>query len=63
MCLSYLPKMAILGKHQADFLNPQLRDFLSISRNMENIDPDKTPGFVFETIKLLNFCLGQVRPL
>lgn len=28
---------------------------------MENIDPEKTPGFVFETIKLLNFCLGQVR--
>ena len=28
---------------------------------MENIDPDKTPSFVFETIKLLNFCLTQVR--
>ena len=30
-------------------------------RNMENIDPEKTPGVVFETIKLLNFCLTQVR--
>lgn len=28
---------------------------------MENIDPEKTPSFVFETIKLLNFCLEQVR--
>ncbi len=28
---------------------------------MENIDSEKTPGFVFETIKLLNFCLTQVR--
>lgn len=30
---------------------------------MENIDTDKTPGFVFETIKLLSFCLDQVRKL
>lgn len=29
-------------------------------RNMENIDKDKTPGFVFETIRLLHFCLDQV---
>ena len=29
---------------------------------MENIDQDKTPGFVVETIKLLSFCLSQVRP-
>lgn len=29
---------------------------------MENVDPDKPPSFVFETIKLLNFCLEQVRP-
>lgn len=27
---------------------------------MENIDPEKIPGFVFETIKLLDFCLHQV---
>uniref|UniRef100_A0A3B4ADB3 Neurobeachin-like protein 2 n=1 Tax=Periophthalmus magnuspinnatus TaxID=409849 RepID=A0A3B4ADB3_9GOBI len=27
--------------------------------NMENIDLEKTPGFVFETIKLLDFCLQQ----
>lgn len=29
-------------------------------RNMENIDTEKTPGFVFETIRLLHFCLEQV---
>lgn len=34
---------------------------ISACRNMENIDFEKTPGFVFETIKLLNFCLSQVR--
>jgi len=34
---------------------------ISSCRNMENIDSEKTPGFVFETIKLLNFCLSQVR--
>ncbi|KAM9488840.1 neurobeachin-like protein 2 isoform 2-T2 [Clarias gariepinus] len=28
---------------------------------MENIDPDKTPGFVLETIKLLNYCLNQIK--
>ncbi|XP_062847864.1 neurobeachin-like protein 2 [Trichomycterus rosablanca] len=28
---------------------------------MENIDPDRTPGFVLETIKLLNFCLNQLK--
>lgn len=39
-----------------------MHEFLSVSRNMENIDPEKTPGFVFETIKLLRFCLDQVSP-
>uniref|UniRef100_A0A3B3CRJ3 Neurobeachin-like protein 2 n=1 Tax=Oryzias melastigma TaxID=30732 RepID=A0A3B3CRJ3_ORYME len=29
--------------------------------NMENIDTEKTPSFVFETIKLLNFCLDQLK--
>lgn len=29
-------------------------------RNMENIDTEKIPGFVFETIRLLHFCLDQV---
>lgn len=33
---------------------------ISTCRNMENIDSEKTPGFVFETIKVLNFCLTQV---
>nr|XP_046190934.1 neurobeachin-like protein 2 [Oncorhynchus gorbuscha] len=28
---------------------------------MENMDPEKTPGFVFETLKLLNFCLTQLK--
>lgn len=27
---------------------------------MENINTEKTPGFVFETIRLLHFCLDQV---
>lgn len=57
------PQMDILGKRQADFLNTHLHEFHFASRNLENIDPGKTPGFVFETIKLLNFCLDQVRPL
>ncbi|XP_034144562.1 neurobeachin-like protein 2 isoform X2 [Esox lucius] len=38
-----------------------IRFFIIVCRNMENIDPEKTPGFVFETIKLLNFCLVQLR--
>ncbi|XP_049440391.1 neurobeachin-like protein 2 isoform X2 [Epinephelus fuscoguttatus] len=38
-----------------------IKFFIIVCRNMENIDPDKTPGFVFETIKLLNFCLDQLK--
>ncbi|XP_030639127.1 LOW QUALITY PROTEIN: neurobeachin-like protein 2 [Chanos chanos] len=38
-----------------------IKFFIIICRNLENIDPDKTPGFVFETIKLLNFCLNQLK--
>ncbi|XP_035269360.1 neurobeachin-like protein 2 isoform X1 [Anguilla anguilla] len=38
-----------------------IKFFIIICRNMENIDPDKTPGFVFETIKLLSFCLTQLK--
>ncbi|XP_056141782.1 neurobeachin-like protein 2 isoform X2 [Lampris incognitus] len=38
-----------------------IKFFIIVCRNMENIDPDKTPGFVFETIKLLNFCLNQLK--
>ncbi|XP_036393977.1 neurobeachin-like protein 2 isoform X2 [Megalops cyprinoides] len=38
-----------------------IKFFIIICRNMENIDPDKIPGFVFETIKLLSFCLTQLK--
>ncbi|XP_060726425.1 neurobeachin-like protein 2 isoform X5 [Tachysurus vachellii] len=38
-----------------------IKFFIIICRNMENIDPDKTPGFVLETIKLLNYCLNQIK--
>ncbi|XP_039530585.1 neurobeachin-like protein 2 isoform X1 [Pimephales promelas] len=38
-----------------------IKFFIIICRNMENIDSEKTPGFVFETIKLLNFCLSQLK--
>ncbi|XP_076122113.1 neurobeachin-like protein 2 isoform X1 [Alosa pseudoharengus] len=38
-----------------------IKFFIIISRNLENIDPDQTPGFVFETIKLLSFCLNQLK--
>ncbi|XP_056330694.1 neurobeachin-like protein 2 isoform X2 [Danio aesculapii] len=38
-----------------------IKFFIIICRNMENIDSEKTPGFVFETIKLLNFCLAQLK--
>ncbi|XP_056300146.1 neurobeachin-like protein 2 isoform X3 [Pseudoliparis swirei] len=38
-----------------------IKFFIIICRNMENIDPEKIPDFVFETIKLLNFCLDQLK--
>ncbi|CAL9705848.1 unnamed protein product [Knipowitschia caucasica] len=38
-----------------------IKFFIIVCRNMENIDPEKTPGFVFETIKLLDFCLHQIK--
>ncbi|XP_035386698.1 neurobeachin-like protein 2 isoform X2 [Electrophorus electricus] len=38
-----------------------IKFFIIICRNMENIDPDKTPGFMLETIKLLSFCLNQLK--
>ncbi|XP_020504158.2 neurobeachin-like protein 2 isoform X1 [Labrus bergylta] len=38
-----------------------IKFFIIVCRNMENIETDKTPGFVFETIKLLNFCLDQLK--
>ncbi|XP_076826894.1 neurobeachin-like protein 2 isoform X2 [Brachyhypopomus gauderio] len=38
-----------------------IKFFIIICRNMENIDPDKTPGFMLETIKLLNYCVNQLK--
>ncbi|XP_040021146.2 neurobeachin-like protein 2 isoform X1 [Gasterosteus aculeatus] len=38
-----------------------IKFFIIICRNMENIDQEKTPDFVFETIKLLHFCLDQLK--
>ncbi|XP_017281990.1 neurobeachin-like protein 2 isoform X2 [Kryptolebias marmoratus] len=38
-----------------------IKFFIIVCRNMENIDPEKTPSFVFETIRLLSFCLEQLK--
>ncbi|XP_045082156.1 neurobeachin-like protein 2 isoform X2 [Coregonus clupeaformis] len=38
-----------------------IKFFIIVCRNMETIDQEKTPGYVFETIKLLNFCLTQLK--
>ncbi|XP_030014461.1 neurobeachin-like protein 2 isoform X2 [Sphaeramia orbicularis] len=38
-----------------------IKFFIIVCRNMGNLEPEKTPGFVFETIKLLNFCLDQLK--
>ncbi|XP_044063306.1 neurobeachin-like protein 2 isoform X1 [Siniperca chuatsi] len=50
-------------EHNSSTPHPLLliKFFIIVCRNMENIDSDKTPGFVFETIKLLNFCLEQLK--
>ncbi|XP_041797544.1 neurobeachin-like protein 2 isoform X1 [Chelmon rostratus] len=52
-----------VAEHNSSTPHPLLlvKFFIIVCRNMENIDPDKTPGFVFETIKLLNFCLDQLK--
>ncbi|XP_036792052.1 neurobeachin-like protein 2 isoform X3 [Oncorhynchus mykiss] len=51
------------GDSNNSTLHPLLliKFFIIVCRNMENIDPEKTPGVVFETIKLLNFCLTQLK--
>ncbi|KAF3691862.1 Neurobeachin-like protein 2 [Channa argus] len=56
----YLSRSA---EHNSSTPHPLLliKFFIIVCRNMENIDPEKTPGFVFETIKLLDFCLGQLK--
>ncbi|XP_029359422.1 neurobeachin-like protein 2 isoform X2 [Echeneis naucrates] len=38
-----------------------IKFFIIVCRNMENIDTEKTPVFVFEAIRLLNFCLDQLK--
>nr|XP_020468355.1 neurobeachin-like protein 2 [Monopterus albus] len=50
-------------EHNSSTPHPLLliKFFIIVCRNMGNIDPEKTPGFVFETIKLLNFCLSQLK--
>uniref|UniRef100_M4AIB3 Neurobeachin-like protein 2 n=1 Tax=Xiphophorus maculatus TaxID=8083 RepID=M4AIB3_XIPMA len=50
-------------EHNGNTPHPLLliKFFIIVCRNMENIDPEKTPSFVFETIKLLNFCLEQLK--
>ncbi|TNN02517.1 hypothetical protein fugu_010004 [Takifugu bimaculatus] len=52
-----------VGEHSGSTPHPLLliKFFIIVCRNMENIDTDKTPGFVFETIKLLSFCLDQLK--
>uniref|UniRef100_A0A3Q1D217 Neurobeachin-like protein 2 n=1 Tax=Amphiprion ocellaris TaxID=80972 RepID=A0A3Q1D217_AMPOC len=51
------------SEHKSNTPHPLLliKFFIIVCRNMENIDPEKTPSFVFETIKLLNFCLDQLK--
>lgn len=50
-------------EHNGNTPHPLLliKFFIIVCRNMENVDPDKPPSFVFETIKLLNFCLEQLK--
>ncbi|XP_037640849.1 neurobeachin-like protein 2 isoform X2 [Sebastes umbrosus] len=38
-----------------------IKFFIIVCRNMENVDPEETPEFVFETIKLVNLCLDQLK--
>uniref|UniRef100_A0A3Q1F1J1 Neurobeachin-like protein 2 n=1 Tax=Acanthochromis polyacanthus TaxID=80966 RepID=A0A3Q1F1J1_9TELE len=51
------------SEHKSNTPHPLLliKFFIIVCRNMENIDLEKTPSFVFETIKLLNFCLDQLK--
>uniref|UniRef100_A0A8P4K618 Neurobeachin-like protein 2 n=1 Tax=Dicentrarchus labrax TaxID=13489 RepID=A0A8P4K618_DICLA len=55
--------LSAITEHNSSTPHPLLliKFFIIVCRNMENIDPDKTPGFVFETIKLLNVCLDQLK--
>ncbi|XP_038567538.1 neurobeachin-like protein 2 isoform X2 [Micropterus salmoides] len=51
------------AEHNSSTPHPLLliKFFIIVCRNMENIDSDKTPDFIFETIKLLSFCLEQLK--
>ncbi|XP_069552207.1 neurobeachin-like protein 2 isoform X1 [Brachyistius frenatus] len=50
-------------EHNSNTPHPLLliKFFIIVCRNMDNIDPEKNPSFIFETIKLLNFCLAQLK--
>ncbi|XP_045900215.1 neurobeachin-like protein 2 isoform X4 [Micropterus dolomieu] len=51
------------AEHNSSTPHPLLliKFFIIVCRNMENIDSDKTPDFILETIKLLSFCLEQLK--
>ncbi|XP_022621350.1 neurobeachin-like protein 2 isoform X1 [Seriola dumerili] len=57
------PHLSGAGEQNSSTPHPLLliKFFIIVCRNMENIDPEKTPGFVFEAIRLLNFCLDQLK--
>ncbi|KAM9783238.1 neurobeachin-like protein 2 [Neosynchiropus ocellatus] len=38
-----------------------IKFFIVVCRKMENIDQDKTPGFLLETVRLLTYCLDQLK--
>ncbi|XP_061771757.1 neurobeachin-like protein 2 isoform X2 [Nerophis ophidion] len=55
----------LTGSHDSNNSIPHplllLKFLIIVCRTMENIDDDKTPAFVFESIKLLDFCLHQIK--
>lgn len=55
--------LSAAGDHSSSTPHPLLllKFFTIVCRNMENIDAEKTPGFLLETFKLLNFCLEQLK--
>ncbi|KAG2465108.1 NBEL2 protein, partial [Polypterus senegalus] len=40
-----------------------LKFLIIICRNLENIEVNKTPGFLFETLRLLKFCIDETNAL
>ncbi|XP_061144614.1 neurobeachin-like protein 2 isoform X1 [Syngnathus typhle] len=57
------PHLADSHEHSINAPHPLLliKFFIIICRNMENMEPEKTPCFVYESIKLLNYCLHQIK--